>query len=284
MTGDLLEQATRALRERVDGTTEQALVSEEEILSRLEAPRPPRRVRVWPLAVAAIFVGSSVWAASSGRLAIWAQELFVAGDAAVVEQNLVAPTSVASARAGASRPEVGGEIGAPSVAAALPRDEVRGDFTSAAVSLPRDEARERVAPAERVSAREVPRGDAARADRGAAAWEPSGPTSELRSEAATSAEKSAAAEAPHRARELDLYERAHKLHFSEQDYARALDAWSAYLDYAPRGALALEARFHRAVCLVRVGRGEEARPTLRAFAAGAYGDYRSREAELLLGE
>ena len=57
----------------------------------------------------------------------------------------------------------------------------------------------------------------------------------------------------------DLYERAHDLHFKRRDYTSALAAWDQYLTLAPSGSLALEARFHRGVCLVRLGRNDEAR-------------------------
>jgi TolA-binding protein len=81
---------------------------------------------------------------------------------------------------------------------------------------------------------------------------------------------------------LDVYERAHDLHFKRRDYAGALTAWEQYLALAPSGSLALEARFHRGVCLVRVGRSEDARRALEPFARGDYGTYRRAQAQKLL--
>jgi TolA-binding protein len=81
----------------------------------------------------------------------------------------------------------------------------------------------------------------------------------------------------------DLYRLAHEAHFSSHDYARALSGWDAYLRAAPRGRLATEARYNRAICLLRLGRDAEARLALEPFASGKMG-YRQSEAQQLLGE
>ncbi len=80
----------------------------------------------------------------------------------------------------------------------------------------------------------------------------------------------------------ELYRAAHEAHFVAHDCARALRGWDAYLRAAPRGGLAVEARYNRALCLVRLGRTEEARRALEPFARGASGSYRQREAAGLL--
>jgi hypothetical protein len=81
---------------------------------------------------------------------------------------------------------------------------------------------------------------------------------------------------------LELYRAAHRLHFSGGDAAAALSAWDGYLAKAPRGRFALEARYNRAICLVRLGRSGEARSALEPFARGAYGEYRKASAQALL--
>jgi hypothetical protein len=81
---------------------------------------------------------------------------------------------------------------------------------------------------------------------------------------------------------LELYRAAHRAHFVERDATRALPAWDAYLKAAPNGALVLEARYNRALCLVRLHRSSEARAALTPFAAGRFGGYRKREAAELL--
>jgi len=79
-----------------------------------------------------------------------------------------------------------------------------------------------------------------------------------------------------------LYRVAHTAHFVDHDPARALAAWDAYLNAAPNGEFAPEARYNRALSLVRLGRGKEARRALAPFANGAYGGYRYAEASALL--
>jgi TolA-binding protein len=81
-----------------------------------------------------------------------------------------------------------------------------------------------------------------------------------------------------------LYRAAHELHFHGDDVAAALAAWDAYLAASPHGAFAVEARYNRAVCLVRLDRLAEARTALAPFAAGevAPAGYRRDEAARLI--
>jgi hypothetical protein len=81
---------------------------------------------------------------------------------------------------------------------------------------------------------------------------------------------------------FELYRTAHRVHFVEHDSARALAAWDAYLRAAPRGSFAVEARYNRALCLVRLKRTTEAQAALTPFAEGRYGGYRQAEAARLL--
>lgn len=75
---------------------------------------------------------------------------------------------------------------------------------------------------------------------------------------------------------------AHQAHFVDHDFGAALRAWDAYLGAAPAGRFAPEARYNRALCLVRLGRKGEAESALRPFADGAYGGYRRDEAKALI--
>jgi TolA-binding protein len=95
---------------------------------------------------------------------------------------------------------------------------------------------------------------------------------------------SSSATAPEAASELAIYKEAHRAHFADHDYARALAAWDRYLLAAPRGTFALEARYNRAIALHRLGRRAEAVEALRPFADGAYGRYRRDEAQRLIEE
>jgi TolA-binding protein len=81
----------------------------------------------------------------------------------------------------------------------------------------------------------------------------------------------------------DLYRLAHEAHFDAHDYGRALAGWDAYLSSAPNGRFATEARYNRAICLLRLSRDGEARQALEPFASGKMG-YRQNEARQLLDE
>jgi hypothetical protein len=80
-----------------------------------------------------------------------------------------------------------------------------------------------------------------------------------------------------------LYREAHEAHFVRRDPAAALAAWDRYIALAgSEGRMTLEARYHRAVALVRLGRNEDARTALEPFARGEFGGYRQDEARRLL--
>jgi hypothetical protein len=79
-----------------------------------------------------------------------------------------------------------------------------------------------------------------------------------------------------------LYARAHELHFIARDADSALRAWDDYLARAPLHPLRIEAEYNRALCLVRLGRDEEALRELTHFADGTHGTYRRREAAALV--
>jgi hypothetical protein len=80
--------------------------------------------------------------------------------------------------------------------------------------------------------------------------------------------------------ELALFRRAQALHLKHDP--RAIEAWDAYLRVAPGSALAPEARYNRALGLVRASRFAEAKRALAPFAEGQYGAYRREEAQALL--
>jgi hypothetical protein len=90
-------------------------------------------------------------------------------------------------------------------------------------------------------------------------------------------------EARRRALSADLsdYQRAHSLHFHGGDPAIALNAWNVYLAEHPSGTFAPEARFNRAVCLLRLGRRTEARGILVPIAGSAFGYGRDRARAIL---
>jgi TolA-binding protein len=120
----------------------------------------------------------------------------------------------------------------------------------------------------------------------AGAFAPSAGASALTSSAAGPSapkpEGSTSAASRDEATEASAYGRAHGAHFASDDPARALGLWDAYLRGFPAGVFVPEARFNRALCLLRLGRREAALAALRPFADGAFGGYRAREARTLI--
>jgi TolA-binding protein len=77
------------------------------------------------------------------------------------------------------------------------------------------------------------------------------------------------------------------LHFDGGDPGQALRAWDAYLQAYPAGTFAPEARFNRAVCLLRLGRRAEAKSVLVPLAEGSafvFGRDRARALLDTMGE
>jgi TolA-binding protein len=90
------------------------------------------------------------------------------------------------------------------------------------------------------------------------------------------------APSPTRTAEADVYERAHRLHFDGADTRAALAAWDDYLSRYPSGVFAPDARYNRAIDLLKMKRYAEARAALQPFADGSFGGYHGADARDLL--
>ena len=82
--------------------------------------------------------------------------------------------------------------------------------------------------------------------------------------------------------ETQLYARAHEAHFTRDAPRTALAAWNQYLRQYPHGAFLPDARYNRALCVLRLGQLDAAELALRPFADGAFHGYRRVEAHALL--
>jgi hypothetical protein len=80
------------------------------------------------------------------------------------------------------------------------------------------------------------------------------------------------------------FDERHRAHFVDQGWPRALARWDTYLRETPRGRFVPEARYSRALALIRMARYAEARRALEPFSGNSLGGYRQREAKALLEE
>lgn len=89
-------------------------------------------------------------------------------------------------------------------------------------------------------------------------------------------------EAAPRDPELAAYQIAYDAHFHGASPEAALAAWDAYLAAYPTGKLAIDARYNRAIMLVKLKRWADARDALRPLANAPEGAYRRAEAARLM--
>jgi len=238
MSKDLLDEATRALRESEPVSEFEARATRARVLLGLQQTRIRRRTRLaFLLPLAASFVAVSAWGAASGQ-------------ARVVLDRLERFVAVTVGKPSNARPPAGNRAPLPALSAVNEEPATRA-------SLPEAEAVPAPAPVAPAAAEPAPARTSASAFASAGHFERADPT-------------------------LSLYRSAHAAHFVERDPAHALAAWDAYLRAAPNGEFAPEARYNRALSLVRLGRNEEAQRALEPFANGAYGNYRKAEARALL--
>jgi hypothetical protein len=256
MKHDALVEAARALRGSAEKDTPRADETRARVMASLRAEQV-RRLSILRVAVplAAVLVGSLAWAAAAGKLPASIGTLFAPHQAEpLVAHHHSMPTSSVVARplesAIVSQPGESGSTPTP----ALQSPEPPEPAPPAALEPPTP-----VAP---LRSRAVSR-----------------PPSDPRGTAVASRPEPAS---PPDADDEALYARAHQLHFVDRNPGAALAAWDAYLRAFPRGRLALESRYNRGLCLVRLGRRDEAAAALTPFAEGVYGGYRQAEARALL--
>lgn len=258
MNQDLLKQASKALSE--SGHDQQGgRYTRERLMASLHDRRRRSNTRFAVLLpMAAIFVGSTAFAAVTGRLeTLMVSALDVMGlvpQTASWSGDAPAPASPrpAGGRRGAARPAASPGTDAPALPSAQPKPELELEAgpSTALQGGAGDEP-----PVIARGARE-PRGVLE-------------PQSSVR-----------AGEPDNDAHEV--YRRAHAAHFKNHDLSEALRGYEAYLAQQPSGRFAVDARYNRALCLVRLGRRAEAQAELERFARGSYGGYRQADAERLL--
>lgn len=246
MNQDVLKQATKALSE--SGHEQQGgRYTRERLMASLHDRRRRSNTRFAVLLpMAAIFVGSTAFAAVTGRL-----ETFVVSALDVV--GLVPNTAAWSAEAPAAK----GPRSAAGARGVRPAAAPPAEVPAAPSAEPEPEP-EAAPSAEPPADTPAP----AHGARGA------GPTSVRAADSDSDAH--------------EVYRRAHAAHFKSHDLSEALRGYEAYLAQQPSGRFAVDARYNRALCLVRLGRQAEAQQELERFARGSYGGYRQVDAQRLL--
>jgi len=256
-----LTRMARALRQTRTGHHEDPSRSRGDILLAIERRRHRRHlaVRATTLLVA-LFVLSSAWAASDPGRRAALREIVQQWLSAAPKGGTVTGNAHRGARESATASSA---VSAPMEPSAAQEDVTPGEIVPPPVALDPVPA-----PPDNASPpRAVPRAV---------------PTSHRLNAKTTAAPVVAPAPPSKDDEDNRLYEIAHLAHFRRQDPALALSAWNAYLGAMPDGRFTTEARYNRALCLIRLGRTGEARAALEPFAAGQFGTYRAAEAQRLL--
>jgi hypothetical protein len=268
-------------------------------LDRVQADRRSAARRTAVLVpLAAVLITSTAIAAATGKLpAAWqaVRGVFVSEAAPIVQPDMNAIEShrrkpAAPGHAAAETVAMVQPALAPAEAAAQPQPPVPAAAVEPApppalVPAPTTAHRPRPAARPQVLAAQAQDPGASAADRPLPPMPPAPPAeigapAEVPASAVVSGPPAIAApEAPDA---LALFREAQRLHFRDKAWRAALAAWDAYLREAPQGELAPEARWNRAICLVRLSRNGEARRALAPFAQGQDGGYRQSEARALL--
>jgi hypothetical protein len=248
---DVLDEAIAALREKANvGDTEAAANTRRHVLASAMKHRKRRAIVVrLVLPLAAVLLVSTAWAAATGRLpSILGKmsDLLVTSDRQHVDHVDHVATSPTQAAADEK----------PTAAIA--------EQDAATITRAVDEA---------IATTPTPTATAT----ASASSAPSRTTTIARTTTTTPSTEDALDP------EETLYNKAHIAHFTDGDFAHALVGWDAYLVAYPNGRFAPEAKYNRALALVRLGRRDEAKAALQPFADGVtFAGYRQKEAKSLL--
>jgi hypothetical protein len=263
---DVLERAAEALRKAGEPSDDELARLRDRVLANnvmpLSAKRVSRNVR-WLLPLAAAFMAATALAATPGA---WEGMLEAAERFLNIELLAPGHKTAGKPRTRRSPEPARNETVAKPVEIATPSEPAAGGGRIQEADARRNALIARENTVEIVRRR--PRSLGARAP--ATSAQRAEPPQEGAAEDAAPTQPS---------EDLTLYKIAHEKHFRERNDAEALSAWDTYLQRMPAGTFALEAKYNRALCLVRLGRYAEARAALSEFAEGkAPGGYRREEA------
>lgn len=257
MSDDLLKQYTSAFKEEYeDGSTAFPEATRARVIRSL-AERRPRRAKWWAIGIPALalFAGSTAFAAASGRLdAIVQRAGVVLGIVAEHQPGAPVAATKLGKRRGPTSASSQHATAAASLAASAPIAEPPAAMPALSPSEPLPESGiAQQSPLNSSASQAAPLSD---------------PQLQLRHQ-----EEAAA---------LAAYQQAHTAHFGRGDCAAALAAYASYLAHYPRGRFVMEAKYNRALCLLKTGQLPEGRAALLPFAEGTFGNYRQTQARALL--
>jgi hypothetical protein len=260
-----LARAFRGVRDAYDGTNDESNLTLQRALLRTRGDRRRRLTRWAVLPIAAVLVASTAWAGVTGRLAPAVHAMLDTlrddgHDTSTATSSPSPSPSLSPSPPPSLSPPPPPSLSPPPPPSPAPEPEATAEPPPVLAPPPAS----------------IPRAPStASAPIAALAPPPPAPSPPPAPEPPPA--PSAAADP-----QAALFAEAHRLHFTDRDPARALVAWDRYLAATPYGRLAPEARYNRALTLIRLGRRAEAQQELTAFASGLYGDYRRSEAKALL--
>jgi hypothetical protein len=263
---DRLDRAFRALRETETGKSPESEETLHRVLARrrVAARTLRRRVRLW-LPIAAVL------AVSGAALARWAS--FERTRATTSLEGSAELARTTAARTPAAR--------SPETPAPTPTSSPEEAPLGVALSAPSEILPRAVAPATGQASASPALAVPAHASASAHDLAPASasPSASVRAAPSPPEPPASANGAPS---DSDVYARAHRLHFEGSDPAAALRALDEYLLRFPDGRFAPDARYNRAIDLLKLRRYVEARAALQPFADGALGGYHREDARELL--
>lgn len=281
MSDDLLERATHALRETSQEPYLRAGATRARLLASAQRKYAPRHALFlrWALVAVALFASGTALAA---RLSGGLPELLRALTPWSASEP-VRPTK--HARKPTPEPHAPTPTVQPQAPAPEPLPQQPSiDAAPAPVVLQPQQATQRPTPRRAARPRQAnthPRSNLALNVAPEPGPEPETPAPQANSTwAGTTSPASPAPSSAATPTELTLFRRADRLHRARDPHALA--AWDDYLKAAPSGTLAPEARYNRALCLIRLHKFDQARAALQPFAEGTDGNYRKAEARALL--
>ncbi len=255
MRDDLLARMTASLREEHDGATAVPEATRGRVIRELSDRRPRRRWLSVGFPLAVVFGGSTAWAGASGQLTRIVEQ------AVSLFQDDEASTEIMTTRAAlAGKGRINGSAAAQFGAPAEPN--AASEASAASDTASEGTGSNALATPSLVS---TPPQVFSRSGTSSPSVKVAPPLKEVEKDPA-----------------LTTYQNAHRSHFQSGDCQTALRGYQAYLEQAPNGTLALEARYNRALCLARLGQNEEALAALRPFAEGQFGTYRQKSSQELL--